>query len=253
MLKIKFNLPQSPYEELAEIIKAYSHFPQPTGPDEVGRLVGLESSVVNRNVGFLLAVEILKPGAMKASTPIGRKLGRALEQDSPADIRTWWRHIILNNDFLKDLLSTIKIRDGMDQQALETHIVDSAGYPHSMANMAAARNVMDILKAAELIVERDGEFILETAGVGQHGDPGPVAQDAPGAGRERTVEQAPPAIRTRIARPPTQADGAVQITIQVNVNCAPADVENLVERLRRMLGEITEGQERGIQVESENE
>ena len=253
MLKIKFNLPQSPYEELAQVIKAYSHFPQPTGPDEVGRLVGLESSVVNRNVGFLLAVEILEPGTKKVSTPTGRKLGHALEQDSPADIRTWWRHIILNSDFLKDLLSAIKIRDGVVQQALEAHIVDCAGYPDRMASMSGARTVVDVLKAAELIVDRDGTWALETAGVGQQGGLVPAAQGATdGAGAE-TVEQTPPEIQTRIAQPRIQASGAVQITIQVNINCQPADVEGLVERLRRMLGEITEGQDRRNRAESRGE
>ena len=253
MLKIKFNLPHSHYEELTEVIKAYSHHSQPAGTDEVSRLVGLRPTVLKGNVGFLIAVDILEPGTMKALTPAGRKLAHALERDSPVDIRMWWRRIILHNGFLKDLLSAIKIRDGMDQQALESHIVDSAGYPETMGYLSNARTLIDILKAAELIVERNEEYILETVGLGQHDGLGPAVQRAADVGNAQTVEQEPPAVRTRIAQPQTQANGVVQVSIQVNINCPPVDVEDLVERLRRMLGEITEGQDRRNRAESRGE
>jgi hypothetical protein len=157
----KFKLPMSSYEELTKVIKAYGHFSEPQPLDEISKFIGLHPTLISKNVGFLTGVGILEGGARKVPTNYGRKLAHALEHIMPDDIRSLWRQIVFDNDFLNRLLAAIRIRSGMDQQTLEAHIAYSAGQPKKPQFMTGARTVIDILRAAELIKELDGKYIAE--------------------------------------------------------------------------------------------
>jgi len=252
MSEDKFKLPQSSYEELTKVIKAYGHFSKPTGLNEVSKFIGLHTTVISRNAGFLIAVGILESGGKKEPTSTGRELARALEHNMPDEIRTWWQQIVLGNDFLTRLLSAIKIRNGMDQQTLEAHIAYSAGQPKKSQFMTGARTVIDILKAAELIVERDGKYIAEAVRSGEYETaPTEVTVDTAKSQAE-PVQQRRLTVPVAITRSQTEAAGAVQITVQVNINCTPADIDGLGERLRRMIKEVSGGSRQDDDTEYED-
>lgn len=228
----KFKLPLSSYEELGKIIKAYNHFSQEVGLEEVSRLTSLHTTIISRNVGFLLAAGILAPGAKKAATPLGKQLARALEHEMPDEIRTGWRTVVQDNEFLSRLLTAIKIRNGMDQQTLESHIAYSAGQPKKAQFMTGARTVIEILRAAELIRDQDGKYLVESfasdegeraaawsVGTSVVSKSLPVSTFAQGAA---TIRQ--------------EADYA--IAININISCTSDELDGLGSKIKALISEL---------------
>ena len=78
-MPVEFNLPGSSIDELKKIIMAYGNFTDKAALEEVGKLVGVQSSTISRNAKFLVDTGILSNGAQKASTDLGRNLARAIE------------------------------------------------------------------------------------------------------------------------------------------------------------------------------
>ncbi len=230
----KFKLPLSSYDELVKFIKAYYHVTKPTELGEISRLTGVATPNISRNVGFFVATGILEGGKMKMPTPAGRQLGHALEHEMPDEIRKSWRHIVEEDKFLTKLLTAVRIRNGMDSQTLEAHIAYSAGQPKKPQFMTGARTVIDILKAAELIVEVDGKFLLK--------EPSEVPEAHPASPTKNESLREPQTIPTQPSRPPitfpVKSHQGVQINIQININCSPDDVPGLGTKVKAMIQEI---------------
>jgi hypothetical protein len=230
----KFKMPQSSYEELTKVIKAYGHFSEPTGLDDVSKFIGLHTTIISRNAGFLIGVGILEPGAKKVPTLDGKKLAHALEHNMPDEIRTWWRRIVSGNDFLTRLLAAIRIRSGMDQQTLEAHIAYSAGQPKKAQFMTGARTIIDILRAAELIKEAEGKFIAEQPQITV--TESSFADTLLSTPRTGPVLQPTPLPISSSDRPKVQS--ALVMSIQVNINCTAADVPVLGQQIKKLMEEL---------------
>lgn len=231
----KFKLPLSSYDELVKFIKAYSHVTKPTELGEISKLTGVATPNISRNVGFFVATGILEGGKMKMPTQAGRQLGHALEHEMPDEIRKSWQDIVEENEFLTKLLTAVRIRNGMDSQTLEAHIAYSAGQPKKPQFMTGARTVIDILKAAELIVEVDGKFLLK--------DPSEVPEAHADSPSKKVALLEPQPLPTQQQRTPisfpVESHQGVQITIQININCTPDDVIGLGTQVKAMIQEIT--------------
>jgi hypothetical protein len=230
----KFKLPQSSYEELSKVIKAYGHFSEPKPLEEISKFIGLHRTIISGNAGFLVGVGILEPGAKKVLTSNGSKLAHALEHDMLVEIQTWWRQIVSGNDFLNRLLAAIRIRSGMDQQTLEAHIAYSAGQPKKPQFMTGARTIIDILRAAELIKEEEGKYISEYA---QNAPSEPTAvadiQLAPNLAAMRR-----PAGTVESSALPTVQSG-FSMRVQININCTPAEVSGLGIHIKKLMEELS--------------
>jgi hypothetical protein len=231
----KFKLPQSSYEELTKVIKAYGHFSEPASLDEISKFIGLHATIISRNAGFLIGLDILEAGARKVPTTNGRRLAHALEHNMPDEIRTWWRKIASSNEFLRRLLAAIRIRSGMDQQTLEAHIAYSAGQPKKPQFMTGARTVIDILRAAELIKEVDGKYIADQ---NQSVVPEPIlTREIPLAPTADITTQRSVATVVSSALPAVQS-GAV-IRIQININCTAAELPGLGQHIKKLMDELS--------------
>lgn len=231
----KLKLPKSSYEELSKIIKAYGHFKEPASLEEVSKLVGIHSTVISGNSGFLLETDVLQPGTKKVLTSKGRELARALEHEMPDEIRSRWRQIVMECEFIAKLVSAVKIRKGMDEATLTSHIAYSAGQPKKPQFMTGARTIIDILRGAELIVEQDGKFTVTDS-------------EAYNAGTSDKDESRPPKSAIAATEPvvlPLISDkssaatsAAVNINIEIKVSCALEDLEILGIKLRKLVSEI---------------
>jgi len=226
----KFKLPQSSYEELVRIIKTYGHVSLPASLEEVSRLSGMNTTMISRNAGFLTAIGVLESGVRKLPTPPGKELAQALEHGINDQITSWWRKIVCENDFFEKLLTAIKIRNGMDEDTLEAHIAYSAGQPKKKQFMTGARTVVDILHAAGLIIESDGKITtnVETTEVAANHTKKDTryGQETPAKAIQPHVELAIPGVE-------------VSLNIQVNINCAPADLGEMSGKLKSLLKELS--------------
>jgi len=228
----KFKLPQSSYEEITKIIKAYGHLSKEVGLEEVSRLTSLHTTIISRNVGFLLAAGVLTPGSKKAVTETGKLLSRALEHEMPDEIRKSWRTIVQETDFLAKIIAAIKIRNGMDQQTLESHIAYSAGQPKSGQYMTGARTVIEIVRAAELIREMDGKYIADSQPF--------VEAERPGPSTSRFSEEIPEPMPAVVGRriPLITTSDTNSVTININIACTPNDIAGLGATLRQLIDDL---------------
>ena len=233
----KFKLPLSSYDELVKFIKAYSHVTKPTELGEISRLTGVGVPNISKNVGFFIATGILEGGKKKIPTLVGQQLGHALEHDMPDEIRKSWRHIVEEDEFLTKLLTAVRIRNGMDSQTLEAHIAYSAGQPKKRQFMTGARTVIDILKAADLVVEVDGKYLLKDSGEvpGAHADSPSQSETL----REPQMISQPPRIPIAL---PVDTSQRVQINIQININCTPDDITGLGTQVKALIQEIADNE-----------
>lgn len=231
----KFKLPQSSYEELSKVVKAYGHFSEPKPLEEISKFIGLHRTIISGNAGFLVGVNILEPGAKKVPTANGKKLAHALEHEMPDEIRTWWRQIVSGNDFLTRLLAAIRIRNGMDQQTLEAHIAYSAGQPKKAQFMTGARTVIDILRAAEMIKEVDGKYLAD------------YTQSALSETTATSDIQSAPILDTARQRPASTVVSSdlstvqsnLSVRIQININCTSAELPGLGIQIKKLMEELS--------------
>ena len=239
-----FKLPQSSYEELAKIIRAYGHFTEPTDLGAISQASALHSTVVSRNNGFLLGVGVLEGGQKKVLTSLGRQLAHALDHDIEEEIAARWREVILSNEFLQKIISAIRIRRGMEPSSLQSHIAYSAGLNKTSGVMTGTRTVIDVMMLAGVLREIDGK--LQVGAIEPGGSPTPPSsEDVESSRQERVVgsvlvpssSHAPSGFpRSRFAS--HEQGSEVTIRIEVRIQCTPAEVDGLGVKLRELLDDI---------------
>lgn len=230
-----FRLPASSYEELAKIIMGYGNHPTQSTPDDISRLTRIHPTSISRNNAFLVATGIIEGGKKKLCTDKGRALARALEHEMPDDIQLHWRNVVLENEFLEKLVAAVRIRKGMDQATLKSHVAYSAGLPKKSEVMTGAATVVDILRASGLIKEDDGKLIASSAE--QLSSPGTPVISQP------NYPQSSPSLASEVIHnsplPYAHGSEGVSLTIQLQIQCTAADIENLGPKLRTLLKEIS--------------
>ena len=159
MAEDKFKLPRSSYEELCKIIKAYGRLSQPASLDDVAKLCAMNKTAISANNAFLANVGLIEGGRSKVATDAGRKLSKALEHELPDEIQDRWAEVVGGNDFLEKMAAAVKVRGKMESTALESHIAYSAGEAKSSSVMTGARAVVDILRAAGVVRESEGQLV----------------------------------------------------------------------------------------------
>lgn len=234
----KFKLPASSYEELTKIIKAYGPFDAPSDLSQVSKLIGIDATVISRNVGFLLELAILEPGKKKSLTTVGRNLSQALEHEMPDEIRQNWREIVNETEFLSKLITAIKIRNGMDESTLQSHIAFSAGQPKKPQFMTGARTVVDILRASELIREQDGKIVVAKIEDGDSVTRNSASVDSYASRPTRSNPDSLASAPTPIIERVDSGRAQINININITVNCSTADLDTLGEKLNSVIEDI---------------
>lgn len=232
----KFKLPGSSYEELVKIIKSYGQFSVPAGLDEVSKLIGMDKTVISRNAGFLIEMNILESGQKKLLTSSGKQLAQALEHEMPEEIRKGWQNIVEESDFSTKLISAIKIRNGMDENTLQSHIAYSAGQPKKPQFMTGAKTLIDILRAAELVKENDGKYVVvKPVEVDEPSLPHRLAENSEIAATMPGSISAPVAVSSTVVEKP---GAEVKININVSVECTVAELESLGDKIRNIIKQV---------------
>jgi plastocyanin len=181
-----------------------------------------------------VSVGIVEGGRKKKITEKGRTLALALDHEMPTEITEKWHQLIVGNDFFNKLISAVRIRRGMDIQTLQAHIAYSAGQSKSATAMAGAGAVVDILKAAGLLKEEDGKLVATDDGVHEPATLSVRAGDTVTVQSQERVHLSPAV--------PVAAPSGVPVTIQIQIQCSPADIADLGDKLRTLIEEITRPQ-----------
>lgn len=228
-----FKLPASSYEELLKLFQAYANAKEGVALtlDQVSQATGISRTIVSKNNGFMVQIGLITEGNKKASTEIGRSLGRAYASKVGYEVERIWKEIVSENDFLNRMVSAVRIRNGMDRSNFINHIIYSSGLKDSKESHAGAGAIIEILKSVNILNETDGKLVFVDDSVMEvvH-QPDHVVE-----GETKRPEED---VQNNISLLTTSPQNA--ITINININCAPADLDVLGQKIRLLLQQITD-------------
>lgn len=194
----------------------------------------MDNTNVSRNNGFLMLLGIINSGKKKGPTEIGMRLGQALEFEVEDHVSEIWRAICEENDFLRNLVSSVRIRKGMELNALRAHVAYSAGQSKSASVLTGAGTVIEILKAANLISEKDGKYVATDLGsVTEKSEFRSPGLEPPSS---TTSTGTQPAIGTSSNVASIQTGSGIAVSIQIS--CKPDDLDGLGAKIRQLIKDI---------------
>ncbi len=234
MAERQFRLPGSPYEELASIIVAYGTRDDASRTGDVGRLDSVHQSSVSRTNGFLTEIGVLQGETKKVITRRGRVLALALARKDREAIRANWREVVGSTEFLQNVISAVKLREGMLRPTVQAYIAHAAGQPRNNPVMTGAGAIVEILKTAGLLREEAGELV---ATFDEWPEP---ERQTPPEKPEETPEEPPAEVSATVeALPPAPGGAAPAVTIHVQVRCTADEIEDLGPKLKALIAQLS--------------
>ena len=231
MAERQFRLPGSPYEELANIIVAYGTRDEASRPGDVGKLDSVHQSSVSRTNGFLTEIGILQGETKKIITRRGRALALALGRKDQDGIRANWREVVGSTEFLQNVVSAVKLREGMLYPTVQAYIAHAAGQPRNNPVMTGAGAIVEILKTAGLLREEAGELVATFEEWPETNEPAPPEEP------EEPEESSAEVSATVEALPP--AGPAPAVSIHVQVRCTADEIEDLGPKLKSLIAQLS--------------
>jgi predicted component of type VI protein secretion system len=235
MAEREFRLPGSPYEELVNIIVAYGTREDAARTGDVGKLDPVHQSSVSRNNAFLVEIGVLQGESKKMVTRRGRELAAALARKDRAEIRNNWRAIVAASEFLQNVVSAVKLREGMLYPTVQAYIAHAASQPRNKPVMNGAGAIVEILKAAGLLREEAGELVATF-------DEQPK-ETVPENCSPATASATGPAVISATVNDVGPADAVMRpvVSIHVQVRCTADEIEELAPRLKALVKELSTG------------
>ena len=237
MAEREFRLPGSPYEELVNIIVAYGTRDEAARAGDVGKLDSVHQSSVSRNNAFLTEIGVLQGESKKLITRRGRSLAVALARKDNAEVRSNWRAIVAASEFLQNVVSAVKLREGMLYPTVQAYIAHSAGQPRNKPVMNGAGAIIEILKASGMLKEEAGELVATF-------DEGPEDIAPEDGSPAKTSEWKESVVSATVGEAPgasadVPAGTPPTVSIHVQVRCTADEIEDLAPRLKALLRELS--------------
>jgi hypothetical protein len=198
----------------------------------------VHQSSVSRNNAFLTEIGVLQGESKKLITRRGRSLAVALARKDRAEIRSTWRAIVGASEFLQNVVSAVKLREGMLYPTVQAYIAHAAGQPRNKPVMTGAGAIIEILKTAGLLKEEAGELVAPF-------EEEPPEPEAPAASADGSPPETPEAAESVVSTTVTEvvADTPVgapaTVSIHVQVRCTADEIEDLAPRLKALLRELS--------------
>ncbi|MGV2976747.1 hypothetical protein AB1P65_14945 [Roseibium alexandrii] len=241
----EFNLPGSSYTEVSKIIQGYASLGKPASLADISKAIGMDRTIISRNVKFLVSIGLLEAGQNKAPTSLGSLLGNALIHDQKDEVRRLWAQVVQDDEFLKSIVSAIRIRKGMDENALKSHIAYSAGAKKNSGTATGCGTVIEVLREAEAVRDEDGKLVAQLSSQPQVSSSEQESQS--GSSGLTQEPKAPISVnvpsRASFAQVPiaaSTAPGGLTISINIEVACDAADLDTLGKKLRRIVKDLNE-------------
>jgi hypothetical protein len=231
MAEREFRLPGSPYEEIVNIIVAYGTRDEAARAGDVGKLDSVHQSSVSRNNAFLTEIEVLQGESKKLITRRGRSLAIALARKDRAEIRSNWRAIVAASEFLQNVVSAVKLREGMLYPTVQAYIAHAAGQPRNKPVMNGAGAIIEILKAAGMLKEEAGELVATF-------DEQPEDRASEDGSPSETSETGEAVVSATVSEV-VPAGTRPTVSIHVQVRCTADEIEDLAPRLKALLRELS--------------
>lgn len=228
-MKEQFKLPGSSLDEVFRIIMGYSRYDKPVGLADISKATGVPDTTISRNAGFLVSIGVLENGSKKLPTELGRRLGQALTHEVEDEVSQCLSEIVSENEFLKNLVGAVRIRRGMDESSLRSHIAFSAGATKSNYTTTGTSTIIEFMKRAGHIRDEDGKIVVASPSDGRR----PQETEQPAEQPTSNVSFKAP--NTFTLTSPSNAHPAIGITINIEVKCGVEELDDLGIKLRQIL------------------
>jgi len=253
----QFKLPGSSFEEINKIIQGYATLDRAASLSDVSKTTGVPETTVSRNSGFLVSLGVIEPGAKKTPTELGRSLGRALMHGMEEEVRNLYAQIASENEFLKSIVGSVRIRKGMDESSLRSHIAYSADAKKGAYTTTGSGTVIEVLKAAGSLKDEDGKIVVVS---GSSSNPSTAAPANSAAQSEPSTTPAVPPRQKFYGGPiPGMASVSVgsqgallEIKINIDVTCNVSDLDGLGKKLKKVIEDLKAADEEATEDEDQN-
>lgn len=226
-----FKLPASSFEEVLKFIQAYASAKEGVALslDQISQATGVLRTTVSKNNGFLVQIGLITEGSKKAATETGRALGRAYTSKINYEIERIWKEIIADNDFLSRMLSAVRIRNGMDRSNFINHIIYSSGMKDSKESRTGAGALIEVFKSINVLAEVDGKLTVAEE-----------SEEEQANTEDNLISNSLPSVSASQCKPNSTYSSANSITISININCSVNEIEELSQKLKKLLGNLSE-------------
>jgi hypothetical protein len=159
-----FPLPRSSFKLLRLILIGYLHEGgndrKPSGPTDVGRAIGLDSTIVSRNNAALGALGLLESAEHRKwrLTDGGVTVARALEYEAQDDIQESLSDMLRSNEYVQRVVTFVRGRGTIDEDQVVSHMAKTAGVRRTSEFLTGARALLELIYAAGLL-QSDGDIV----------------------------------------------------------------------------------------------
>lgn len=224
-----FKLPGSSLDEVFKVIQGYATVGKKASLADISKSTGMHTTAVSKNVGFLMSLGILEGGRDKAATGLGSKLGLALMHNVPDEVEAILSDIVAENEFLKNILAAVRIRKGMDESSLRSHIAYSAGQSRTGSTSTGTGALVGLLKRSGHLKEEDGKLVVGA----------PVARSTSEPVTPERTSQSSATTPIRSVTQTIETSSPFSISIKIEVRCEPQDLDDLGIKLRKVLDDFS--------------
>lgn len=154
------KLPGSSLDILEKIIRGYSELEKEVRLDDLVKLLAMSKTVISSNNPALIELGIIEGTHSKNITPLGQRLGRALDQKYKEEIINSYKEVVRKNEFLSNMLSTVRIKGPIVIDDLLSHILYASGQNNTKHTRTGARALVDLLIKSTLLEENEGNITL---------------------------------------------------------------------------------------------
>jgi hypothetical protein len=154
----------------------------------------------------------------------------ALARKDNPEVRSNWRAIVAASEFLQNVVSAVKLREGMLYPTVQAYIAHAAGQPRNKPVMNGAGAIIEILKASGMLKEEAGELVATF-------DERPEDIAPEDGSPAKTSEWKESVVSATVGEAP--AGTPPTISIHVQVRCTADEIEDLAPRLKALLRELS--------------
>jgi len=246
--KPQFGLPEFGYDSVKTVIRGMAKL-GPVGTQvstpKVAELIQMSERVVTGCNRFILSTGIaVKSGQGVALTEKGGQLALALDYNDQDEVGRIWRSIVIENEFLKKILASLQIKDGMMGDDLAKQIAKMAGAPNEPQFIRGGKTVVEVLLQSKLIFESEsGKLSISP----EYGLLPPYQNNDQNI--DITKTQATPVVNDNQIQPEIKKqesigrtkDGGVQININISIILDKSTTDDDVVRITDQINKIKMG------------
>jgi hypothetical protein len=235
-----FRLPVAGFEQISRILRSYLAASKATASvpvklDDVAKRAAMSKTAVSGNNAFLASLGLIEGGNNKQLTDLGLRAALTLDHPATPEAYRAWTDVIEASPDLERVVDAVRIRKGMDEDALLSHIVLTAGAPKTARTLTGARTIVDILEFAGVVNESEGTFSVTSPEIYET----LTATDTGMQSVAGDVVEGASSPEVRISRGLPASPGAT-LNVHVWVNAKEADFEALADELKAFLSKLAE-------------